>query len=254
MSTQYDTLASSYDTWADLPSEILTHRSIPRTLGAVHDLNILDLACGTGYIEKLAMSLGARYVLGIDVSPAMIEVARITTPPSEKIAYHIADLAQPLNLPTSVLPAGGQFDVVTAMWLFPFAPNSASLQVMFHNISSHLKPGGRFVAINPAFNTTAPSYQAKYGMTHEILEEPKEEEDPITVRATVHLSKPVQMVAYHHPKSSYERFAKEAGLEDFRFEAPGWDILEQEDDKEFWKEWMRDPAHLMITAKKKMDH
>jgi 2-polyprenyl-3-methyl-5-hydroxy-6-metoxy-1,4-benzoquinol methylase len=66
---------------------------------------VLEIGCGTGALAReLATRRGAR-VTAIDLSPRMIDVARVRTPASLGVEYHVADFL-------SLSPSG--FDVVVA--------------------------------------------------------------------------------------------------------------------------------------------
>jgi 2-polyprenyl-3-methyl-5-hydroxy-6-metoxy-1,4-benzoquinol methylase len=66
---------------------------------------VLEIGCGTGALAReLATRRGAR-VTAIDLSPRMIDVARVRTPASLGVEYHVADFL-------TLSPSG--FDVVIA--------------------------------------------------------------------------------------------------------------------------------------------
>jgi 2-polyprenyl-3-methyl-5-hydroxy-6-metoxy-1,4-benzoquinol methylase len=66
---------------------------------------VLEIGCGTGTLAReLATRRGAK-VTAIDLSPRMIDVARVRTPASLGVEYHVADFL-------SLSPRG--FDVVVA--------------------------------------------------------------------------------------------------------------------------------------------
>ncbi|HVS44442.1 MAG TPA: class I SAM-dependent methyltransferase, partial [Candidatus Dormibacteraeota bacterium] len=73
-------------------------------------LSVLDVACGTGIASRQFAQRGAR-VLGIDLNPAMAEIARRHGIPTEVAEFEAWD------------PAGRTFDVVTCAqawhWLDP---------------------------------------------------------------------------------------------------------------------------------------
>ena len=89
-------------------------------------LSVLDVACGTGIASRLMAQRGAR-VLGIDLNPAMAEVAERHSIPTEVGEFETWD------------PAGRTFDRVTCAqawhWLDP--------AVSARKAASVLRPGGR---------------------------------------------------------------------------------------------------------------
>jgi len=93
---------------------------------------VLDLGTGTGVVAK---SLAERYpraevVVGIDLSPGMIEEARRTLPPelAGRLRFEVGD-ASALACPD------GEFDLVVLSNMIPF----------FDELSRIVAPGGRLV-------------------------------------------------------------------------------------------------------------
>lgn len=103
---------------------------------------VLDVACGTGVIARLAAErVGAEgTVVATDVAPDMLEVARSTPPPSgAQIEWREADAAA-LPLPD------GAFDVVLCQMGLPFFEDKqAALQEMRRVLAA----GGRVVLNTP---------------------------------------------------------------------------------------------------------
>lgn len=79
----YDLWASSYPTERnpvrDFSNQLVTEM-IPRHLKG---MRVLDAGCGTGAFCKLMEERGAEYILGVDISPAMIKIARSSTTKAE---------------------------------------------------------------------------------------------------------------------------------------------------------------------------
>lgn len=102
---------------------------------------VLDAACGTGVVTRLAAERVGREgtVAGADPNPAMLAVARETAPPDASIEWYQAP-AEELPLPD------GSFDaVLCGMGLQFFSDREAGLRE-FHRV---LAPGGRLVANVP---------------------------------------------------------------------------------------------------------
>jgi SAM-dependent methyltransferase len=98
-------------------------------VGAGPGVRLLDLGCGTGLLLALARERGAE-VVGLDVSPPMLDVAARRLPDAE---LHVADL-QTLPFPDA------SFDVVTAVNAFQFAADSVAAVA---DAARVLRPGGR---------------------------------------------------------------------------------------------------------------
>ena len=96
---------------------------------------LLDIACGSGTVAKAAAirtgDMGV--VVGTDISPEMLEVARDTTPAAARVRYECA--------PSETLPfADLAFDAITCQQGIQFFHDrTASIAEMFRV----LRPGGR---------------------------------------------------------------------------------------------------------------
>ena len=103
---------------------------------------ILDVACGTGVISRLASErVGADgSVTAIDIAPDMIEVAKsVATPEGTKIDWRIADAAS-LAIPDASV------DVVLCQMGLMFMENRAAAVAEMHRV---LTPSGRLVINTP---------------------------------------------------------------------------------------------------------
>lgn len=103
-----------YDEWAklydrDLEAEdyafpaLAAQALLDQNGGRIDDCSILDAGCGTGLVGAQLGRLGAKNIVGLDISPGMLEIARKTG------SYGLleeADLSKPID------KADGSFDAV----------------------------------------------------------------------------------------------------------------------------------------------
>lgn len=120
--------------WAELaePQNRLLFERLLDATAVTNATRLLDVACGSGYAVALAADRGA-HVSGIDITPALLEIARKRAPG-----------ADPREGEMGALPfADSQFDVVTGTNAFQFAldPEQA-----LHDAARVLVPGGRLAA------------------------------------------------------------------------------------------------------------
>ncbi|CAN5885373.1 methyltransferase domain-containing protein [soil metagenome] len=111
---------------------------------------ILDVACGTGVVTRLAAEqVGASgAVTGVDVAPDMVELARSTAPPvGAAIEWHEADAAS-LPLPDAA------FDVVLCQLGLMFIEDRPAALREMHRV---LAPGGRVIVNTPG--TIHPTFE-----------------------------------------------------------------------------------------------
>ncbi|MCJ1352843.1 MAG: hypothetical protein MMC33_002827 [Icmadophila ericetorum] len=262
MSTQYDRIAHQYELINNLPHLKVCVSTTRRTLGNVTGLQILDLACGTGYHSNLLLDWGAASVTGIDISPGMIEAAKakLTKGPygSDRLKYHVGDATDP-NLLRNAGLSDKKFDLVHGAWLLNYAASDSSLTAMWRNIASALKPGGRFVGLVPnildaEFGFEKPFQVEKYGAIYEAI---GKVEGGWKVRV-IGLTDPEPRVEFEclilnakdgEGRSLYERCAAEAGMREVKFVSvgPGEEEL-GEYEEGFWEEYVRRPYALVCIA------
>ncbi|KAK5558042.1 hypothetical protein LTR46_004221 [Exophiala xenobiotica] len=252
MSTQYDEIGLSYESMKRLPAAALERANLRETvtpfLNADTDTegtSVLDLACGTGYYSRLLLSWGASRVVGVDISPTMIDAARSQMLPPDpessqkpNLAFGVGDCTQPLTLTTlrhgqsteaetETETETEQFDIVLGAWLLNYAGTPAEMTRMFANIASHLKPGGHFVGITPHPAVDLDKFAqlfdpekardrdqlAKYGVSVAYTARIPGVYGYRT-KVTAHVQpREISFENYHLDRSVYEACAREGGLE-----------------------------------------
>jgi len=120
----YDALEKDYDAEVRI---VLRHVR-RRAPGASR---LLDVACGTGrHLARFGRRLDC---VGVDLDPAMLDVARARCPASVRLVQ--ADMA--------TLDLGRRFDVVTCLFSsVAYMPTVATLRTAIRNMARHLDPGG----------------------------------------------------------------------------------------------------------------
>jgi ubiquinone/menaquinone biosynthesis C-methylase UbiE len=116
----------------------------------------LDVACGTGIVSELLHERGYRPVQGVDISPAMISIARtkaqaLGSPNS--LRYDVFDAAA-LDL------GDARFDMAVSLFdSLNYILEPAKLQAAFKRVFQHITPGGFF-----AFDMNA-----LYALSHDLF-------------------------------------------------------------------------------------
>ena len=117
--------------------------------GTVRGKRVLDAACGDGLYTRFLRDMGAKKVVGLDLTEEMIRLAESKS--SEGIDYFVGDVRELSNLDSAVarnVLKEGPFDIVTAGYLLNYSPDEATLSQMFEALSSVLKPGGAVIGLN----------------------------------------------------------------------------------------------------------
>lgn len=108
------------------------------TCGDVRGMRVLDVGCGSGYFAREMARLGAR-VVGVDISPRMLEHARRAEAEEPLgITYVEGDAAEVV---ARIAPAS--FDLAASCVALQDVPDPAAV---LRGVHAALRPGGRFVA------------------------------------------------------------------------------------------------------------
>ena len=117
-------------------------------LGVERTDDVLDLGCGTGHLAQEMRVLTDGRVVGIDLSPEMIALAREAAP--EGIEF-VTGPAEELDMP-------GEFDAIlcnSAFQWFTDEPRALA------NCFAALRPGGRMAMQAPARHEYCPTLRAR---------------------------------------------------------------------------------------------
>lgn len=241
--SQYDAIADCYQRTKQSPiRQYVENYSLFGLLGELRGLDVLDLACGEGHYTRRIRERGARRVVGVDVSPRMIDLARAQENGTDTIEYRVHDAQD--------LPRLGAFDVVCAAYLLHYARDVGELRRMCQAIARQLSPGGRFVAINenPEQPESAYAGYLRYGLSKTVAA-PRREGSPITY-AMISGRELFRFVVYHFERATYERVLAEAGFVDVR-----WHALQLDPEggvrlgAEYWREYLDNPPVIGLTCR-----
>lgn len=231
MVAYYDSIAQQYQQSKQLPSrlhiEVYTYFNL---LGELTVKSILDLGCGEGFYPRKFRQKGAARVVGVDLSPKMIELAKQQEAREPLgIEYLVADVCE--------LGQIGSFDLVVASYLLNYAQTKEQLLQMCQSIFVNLKANGRFVSVNGNSEQPPDSYPLceKYGLSKSISE-PLAEGTPITLTFSVEGQK-FSLINYYLSQATYEWAFKTAGFREIRWQSP---IVSPEGVQEFGQEFWQD--------------
>jgi glycine/sarcosine N-methyltransferase len=140
--TFYDRLAPLFDVLTDWAGRLEVEEPfLLRLLEQIDAHTVLDAACGSGG-HALALAERGYDVVGTDISPVMIELARSKATVAKNVSFHVAELG---DLARRFSP----FDVTLCLGnSLPHLPTEADLMKALADMTSSLRPGGLLVLHN----------------------------------------------------------------------------------------------------------
>jgi SAM-dependent methyltransferase len=244
VTTPYDPFAQQYRRSKDAPFrrhvEQYTLRKLTGPLGGE---SALDLACGEGHYSRLLRAWGAGTVVGVDLSPNMIELARRQEAAQPLgIRYHVQDVR--------ALDLGRPFDLVFAAFLFNHARDFDEFLEMARAVERHLAPQGRLVAVISRGDQPVSAYPkiTKYGFSKSTPGE-LVEGAPITI--TFHVDNgDFSIVNPCLYQSTMVRGLTAAGLRQQTWQQP---LVSPEGvaqfGQDYWKDFIEEPALIFLEAR-----
>ncbi len=211
--------------------------ALQRLLPDFKNKQVLDLGCGYGWHSIYAAGNGAKFVIGVDLSEKMIEIAREKTT-YENVKYQVGAM-EDVDFPDET------FDVVMSSLAFHYVEDFSSL---VENVFRMLKSNGVFVFTveHPIF-TAEGSQDWVYNDAGEIEHFPVDNYFKEGLRSTQFLEESV--TKYHRTMTTYINSLIEAGFTIDRVVEPTppdhmMDIPGMKDE-------LRRPMMLIISASKK---
>lgn len=213
MSTQYDSIGTSYDEMRKLPiANLQDHNVQEAVIPYIKGAKVLDLACGTGYYSNAFLEWRALKAVGVDISSAMVDAAMASSV-LDRLSFEVADCSIPKKY------EGGPFDLVFGAWLLNYAPSGTEMASMFRNADVNLKGGGHFVGITPHPTQDPRGHVEKalavkplrYGGVSVTIT--GDVEGGVATHLETMTDPKVEFDAYHLQKSVYEIAARAGGLQ-----------------------------------------
>jgi SAM-dependent methyltransferase len=243
MSDAYAAIAEQYQQAKHHPwRHHIEEFTLCELIGDVAGKAALDLACGAGFYTRRLKQRGAARVVGVDLSPQMIALARAEEEAHPLgIAYVTQDAAS--------YEPGEPFDLVVAAYLLNYAGTPEQLLAMARAVARSLKPGCRFVAVNNSLEQPPATFEAtaKYGLVKRLDGELREGA-PITVTLFTD-GEPIQLHNFYLSRQTYERVLRSAGLGEVRWHAPRLSPQgEAEFGRDYWTAFLEQPPIYFLEC------
>ena len=243
----FDKIAEDYDAYNINDYAYRTLSELPSLLAAIGNLQgktVVEYGCSDGFFCLLWDKLGARSVLGLDLSPAMISNAKKGAEKKKSRAqFQVWDcLCQPAHEPC---------DVLTVPYTFNFAAQDYdSLVRMCCNAHSSLKRNGMLVALIDHWNPPPTDEMVQYGESlgvTKIANRPAMDGDEIMI--TLQRKGTTTFKAYLVTQEALEAALKTAGFRNVQFSRPV--VLERAIDRlgaEIVSWCTNNPLSVVVTA------
>lgn len=243
MTTNYDEIATEYQRAKQQPWRLhLEHYTFFKLLGDVRGKTVLDLACGEGFYTRFIKRRGAARVVGVDLSPGMIGLARREEERAPLgIDYLVHDVKQ--------LALGQTFDVVVAAYLLNYAQTAAELVEMGTAIRRHLEPGGRFVTVNnnPRHDVEHFAATRLYGFIKRA-QGPLREGTPVDYVFFLE-NESFAITNYHLSVATHETALKTAGFQRVMWHNPELSPeIKEPTERQYWAEFLAHPPVIFLVA------
>jgi toxoflavin synthase len=245
LGTPYDDFAEHYRRSKQAPFRWHVEQYTLRKLaGPLRGESALDLACGEGFYSRLLITWGAGTIIGVDLSPQMVELARRQESARPLgICYHVHDVR--------TLDLGQQFDLVFAAFLFNHARDFDEFLEMARTVVRHLAPEGRLVAVISRGDQPVSAYPkiTKYGFSKSTPGD-LVEGAPITITFHVDLGD-FSIVNTCLYQSTMVRGLTVAGLGRQTWQQP---LVSPEGvahfGEDYWQDFIEEPALIFLEARR----
>jgi SAM-dependent methyltransferase len=246
----YDPIATQYKEFRqhqiyDIYCYVETYTYLTK-LGDISGKSILDLGCGEGIHSRNFKKNGAAQVVGVDISPKMIELAREQEAKEPLgIEYIVSDMCE--------LGKIDSFDLVGAAYSINHAQTKDQLRQMCQTIYDNLKPGGRFVALNNNVGLSPESYKRieKYGYYRDTHISNFQDGMAIPSLAFDVNGEQIVIDDYYLSQETYEWAFKEVGFKTVNWYKP---MISPEGIEKFgqnyWQDLLDNPPMRLIECQK----
>ena len=207
-----------------------------KLLGDMKGSSILDVACGAGNYSRLFCELGARKVVGVDYSKAMIDIAKEQTSESLPITY-FQESGQDFA-------ADHTFDVVFHAYYLNYADSQSQLEAMSRGLLDNLSEGGRMVGAVCVLgqNPRPDSSFLEFHTEHESLDEGQ--------KYPIYFKNQTECIYnYNWSKPTLSAAMEQAGFQNIEWSHPLTDYAPVYS-RQRWDDLVGKPIYLAVTATK----
>jgi SAM-dependent methyltransferase len=215
VAAEYDSIGREYQESKRLPFRLyVEEHSMFELLPDLAGRSVVDLACGEGIYSRKLLRRGAARVVGVDISPEMVSLARRAEEAEPLGAeFVVADVA--------TVDLGEHFDVALCSFLFNYARSRDELRSLVKSVARLLRPGGSVIGCNdyPDNPPTHFDHYRPYGFVKFGAAQPQEG-STITYRFYNPDGTVFEIDNYYLPTEAYRNEFRSAGFTSFDWVMP----------------------------------
>ncbi len=219
--------------------DVVEFHTIFSLIGNPKNLKILDAGCGDGIYARELVDRGAKHVIGVDCAEDFIELAKQKNKGYEgKIEYQQAFVQDSQG----VLDR----DIAVGSFVLSYPRNLEEAVAYCGAISSHVRPGGKFVGFNNnPFEVFDGERYAKYGF-RKVMKETTEGAE--VIYHVDGMTNPI--VNFYLRPETYEKAFKQAGFTQFAWQKVL--LAPSEVRNSYWDDFFKDePPFIAMVAEKR---
>ncbi len=243
--TDYNQIAKQYEKTKDsLVRKHIESFTLLNKIGAVANQSILDLGCGEGHYGRIFKGNGAKRVVGLDISSAMIQIARQKElQESLGIEFKVCNLLD--------FQESEKFDIAVSVNVLHYARTREELRKMCQTIYDSLEVNGHLFAIVESTTQDISLYAnyKKYGIIKSIQ---TPIQDGSKVSYTMYNgSEYFNIACYYYSQTTWDNVLSSVG---FR-EVTWWPMQLAPEalmqcGEDYWQDFLKAPPVIGLTCRK----
>lgn len=218
MPTNYDQFTKAYASQnrMDHPLRRAVYARWLEACGDVNGIAAVDFGCGAGASSRMLIDTGADYVLGIDNSDEMLQLAKDAAKkfPKGCMTFRHGDIFKPCKPSYSC----GEFSLATAVLSMHYAQTRKQLDEFFQNVMYDLSLHGMFVAMLMDPDNPIMEYWPGTMCASRWLDEPRQEGSRIESDLYgADGNRITTVIDYYWTRQTHEELMLEHGLNDIQW-------------------------------------
>ena len=238
---QYDLMADKYEAWTQSTlRKYAWTETVTRNLANIKGKRVLDLACGTGKSTEILAKLGAKEIIGIDISEESLKIARKKNIPNT--TYYCGNA---FDFDFSLL---GKFDMIVGIFLIEYTPDKQDIENLFRQLHEILIEDGDFLSLTIDPMVIEPN-AIYYGIRQDI--KPLVDGDKcIDQLCDSSQQLLIEVEMYYWSRKIIDQLLKKSGFTCKWLPVYVSSDAYKEFPYKYWDKFLKSPIYVMFSAKK----